>query len=158
MESVNIQVKVEELVFSPPAVNYLWDTMLAPEMRTALPADYAPYDFVELMDDWKSGDCIMLLPSYNEKPMGYCWGELLNSDEFEGHCGFFKEFRGELAFEAVRKSMELVKLKFQVIRFIECVPVINKPCIAFLRHLGFTGTDIVKDERWGDCVRLTKEL
>jgi RimJ/RimL family protein N-acetyltransferase len=151
-------VDVIELEFSPDAVNYVWEVTHAKEMRQALPADYEPYDFVWLMDYWKNGECSMYLPTSGDKPMGICWGEVVGRDDFEGHYSFFKDFWGPPAQEAVGKCLRLVKKQHKVTRFIGTIPVENRRSIAFARRLGFEGDTIIHVDRYGDCLRVTKEI
>ena len=92
------------------------------------------------------------------EPMGVCWGETVSNDDFEGHYLFFKRFWGKAAMEAVVVCMGLVKSEHSVTNFIGIIPVKNRRSIAFAKRLGFKGDETINLERYGDCLRLTKEI
>jgi RimJ/RimL family protein N-acetyltransferase len=150
-------ITVEPLEFSPKAVNYVWEIMASKEMRRYLPEGYCPYDFFWLIERWKSGESSIYLPICDGEAMGLCWGDA-DGEEFEGHYMFFREFWGSSATSAVSNCMELVKKEHGSSKFIGIISVANSLSIAFARRLGFIGDEIINIERYGNCVRLIKEI
>ena len=153
-------ITIERLEFGPEAVNYIWDTIHALEIRKFLPQNYGPYDFVWTMDYWKNGDCDMYVPLFHGEPMGLCHGEVQgeHGEDFSGHYSFFKKFWGGPAQAATEACIARVKEDHKVARMVGHIPIGNRLSLAFAKRMGFSEEGIVEYEIYGDCTKVIKEI
>lgn len=164
MNSVPASISLTKLVYSPPAVEFVWHVWSQPDIIVTMP-DFlrSAWGFVSAMEEFHAGRVHFYVPCDQDgTPVGLAWGQVEKPGEFVLHGALLKEFRrGRIACQTLNALVREVSAKLDVQTFKAFIPEKLRGALVIANCCGFRRSGLAEYSQStmdGELVRIVPVL